>query len=264
MPMNTDLSNKRAVVCGSTQGIGLAAARLLAGLGASVTLVARNEAALQDIASTLPASGNQKHRYIVADFSDPELLRIRLAEYLQHGDRVNILINKTGGPAGGPITEAKSDQFVQTFSQHLVCNHILAQAFLPGMKESGYGRIINVISTSVKQPLKGLGVSNTVRAAVANWAKTLASEVAPFGVTVNNILPGATATSRLSTLIDAKSVKTGKAAKELENEMIHEIPMGRFASPEEIANAIGFLASPAASYITGINLPVDGGRTGCL
>jgi 3-oxoacyl-[acyl-carrier protein] reductase len=132
------------------------------------------------------------------------------------------------------------------------------------MKETGYGRIINVISTSVKQPLKGLGVSNTIRAAVANWAKTLSLEVAPFGVTVNNVLPGATSTSRLSTLLENKASKTGKSVNELELEMISEIPMGRFATPDEIASAIAFLASPAASYITGINVPVDGGRTGCL
>ena len=132
------------------------------------------------------------------------------------------------------------------------------------MKTAGFGRIINVISTSVKQPLKGLGVSNTVRAAVANWAKTLSMEVAPFGITVNNVLPGATATGRLSTLMVAKSQKSGKDLSELEQEMIAEIPMGRFAQPGEIANAIAFLASPAASYISGINIPVDGGRTGCL
>jgi 3-oxoacyl-[acyl-carrier protein] reductase len=262
--MNLNLSNKRAAVCGSTQGIGLAAARELAAMGADVTLIARNEETLRKAIAGLPAEGKQQHDYIIADFNEPDQLRTRLTEYLKSGKQVNILVNNTGGPPGGPITEATTDQFEATFRQHLVCNHILAQSFLPGMLESGYGRIINIISTSVKQPLKGLGVSNTIRAAVANWSKTLATEVAPFGVTVNNVLPGATSTSRLSTLIQAKAAKTSLSTGELEGEMIREIPVGRFATPEEIAAAVGFLASPAAAYITGINLPVDGGRTGCL
>jgi len=262
--MNTDLTNKRAVVCGSTQGIGLAIARELAGSGASITLVARNESSLKSVVATLPQNGFQKHDYIVADFSEPETLRTQLSSWLRSGMVAHILVNNTGGPAGGPIADAKTDDFQNTFTQHLVCNHILVQAFIPGMKESGYGRIINIISTSVKQPLKGLGVSNTIRAAVANWAKTLASELAPFRITVNNVLPGATLTNRLSSLIAAKSVKTGKSANDLEQEMIHEIPMGRFGDPSEIAAAVGFLVSPSASYITGINVPVDGGRTACL
>jgi len=262
--MNINLSNKRAAVCGSTQGIGLEAARALAEMGASITLIARNKTALTDVAATLPSSDFQQHDYIVADFNQPDELRSALTSYLAGGNNINILVNNTGGPSGGPVTEARTEDFEATFRQHLICNHILAQAFLPGMKASGYGRIINIISTSVKQPLKGLGVSNTIRAAVANWSKTLATEVAPMGITVNNVLPGATATNRLSSLIDANALKTGKAAKDLEQEMINEIPMGRFGHPEEIAAAIAFLASPAASYISGINIPVDGGRTGCL
>ena len=258
------LNNKCAVVCGSTQGIGLAAARELSSLGATVTLVARNENALKKALGELAPPLTGSHEYIVADFSNPEQLKSALSNWLSKGGKANILVNNTGGPSGGPIVDADIDQFESTFRQHLVCNHILAQMLLPAMKETGYGRIINVISTSVKQPLKGLGVSNTIRAAVANWAKTLSLEVAPFGVTVNNVLPGATSTSRLSTLLSSKSSKTGKSVEALEHEMIAEIPMGRFAMPEEIASAIAFLASPAASYITGINVPVDGGRTGCL
>ncbi|HMT29457.1 MAG TPA: SDR family NAD(P)-dependent oxidoreductase, partial [Bacteroidia bacterium] len=180
---------------------------------ASVTLLARNEMALKEISASLPSPNNQKHDYIIADFNNPDQLRISLNNYLQGGNIFNILVNNTGGPSGGPITEAKADDFENTFRQHLVCNHILAQAVLPGMRDSGYGRIINIISTSVKQPLKGLGVSNTIRAAVANWSKTLATEVAPWGITVNNVLPGATLTQRLSSLIEAKSIKTGKEVK---------------------------------------------------
>lgn len=262
--MNIDLKNKRAMVCGSTQGIGLAVAIELAEMGAAITLVARNKESLKRVVAALPQNNEQQHDFIEADFTTPDMLGKQLADWLQNGNTANILVNNTGGPAGGPIALAKVEDFQNTFTQHLICNHVLAQALIPGMKISGYGRIINIISTSVKQPLKGLGVSNTIRAAVANWSKTLATELAPDNITVNNVLPGATLTQRLTTLIAAKSVKTGKAKNVLEAEMIHEIPMGRFADPADIAAAVGFLASPAAGYITGINIPVDGGRTGCL
>lgn len=261
--MEIRLDHKTALVCGSTQGIGLAAARELALNGANVILLARNENKLQEVLPTLDLSSGQQHRYVVADHSDPAGLRSCL-EALVRETRIDILINNTGGPPGGPITKAATEEFTQAFSNHLLCNHILAQAVLPGMKAVGYGRIINVISTSVKQPLHGLGVSNTIRAAVANWSKTLASEVAADGITVNNVLPGATGTQRLYSIISNKSKSAGSTESAVTQEMMHEIPMRRFAEPEEIANAIAFLASPAAAYITGINLPVDGGRTGCL
>ncbi|NBQ47342.1 MAG: SDR family oxidoreductase, partial [Sphingobacteriia bacterium] len=169
-----------------------------------------------------------------------------------------------GGPPAGPANAARSEEFLSAFNSHLLCNHLLMQCCLEGMKNSGYGRIINVISTSVKQPLPNLGVSNTIRAAVANWAKTLAGELAPFHITVNNVLPGATATQRLAGIIENRALKSNLQQDLVRNEMLHEIPMKRFAEPSEIANAIAFLASPAAAYITGVNLPVDGGRTGSL
>ncbi|HRU60951.1 MAG TPA: SDR family oxidoreductase [Bacteroidia bacterium] len=262
--MNLDLRGKKALVCGSTQGIGKAAALELALLGATVTLLARNESDLKKSRSELSSVFHQKHDYLVADFSRPDELRASLERYMRQAGTVHILVNNTGGPPGGAITEAKTEEFTQAFSNHLVCNHILSQAVLPGMKDAGYGRIINVISTSVKQPLKGLGVSNTVRAAVANWSKTLAGEVAKYGITVNNVLPGATNTQRLRSLIEAKAQKTHQRPDDIKAEMIHEVPMARFAEAAEIANAIAFLASPAAAYITGINVPVDGGRTSCL
>ena len=174
------------------------------------------------------------------------------------------LVNNTGGPPAGPIVDASQEDFRSAFSNHLICNHILVQACVDTMKASGYGRIVNIISTSVKQPLKGLGVSNTIRAAVANWSKTLSLELAPFGITVNNVLPGATNTVRIKQILDNKSAKTGQSVDHVKEEMVAEIPMGRFAEASEIANAVAFLVSPAASYITGINVPVDGGRTGCL
>ncbi|HEY1038981.1 MAG TPA: SDR family oxidoreductase [Bacteroidia bacterium] len=262
--MNLDLKNKRALVCGSTQGIGKAIALELALMGANVTLVARNEEALKKAKAELNTDKGQQHSYIAVDFSQPEELRKAVNHYIERQGTVNILVNNTGGPPAGPITNAATDEFISAFNNHLICNHILAQACLEGMKRSSYGRIINIISTSVKIPLKGLGVSNTIRAAVANWAKTLSNEVAQFGITVNNVLPGATNTVRLSGIMENKSSRTGVALDEVKNEMLNEIPAGRFAEAYEIANAVAFLASPAASYITGINVPVDGGRTGSL
>ncbi len=261
--MNIDLKGKKAFVCGSTQGIGRASAMELAGMGATVVLIARNEEALKNTMAALPTSG-QKHDYIIADFSHPEELRKKAEAYVLTNGPIHILVNNTGGPPGGPITTAKAEDFTATFTQHVLCNQVLAQTVLEGMKKEGYGRIINIISTSVKQALKGLGVSNTIRAAVGNWAKTWANEVAQYGITVNNVLPGATATSRLQSILEAKSQKSGLSLDQVKKEMTEEIPMHRFASPEEIAQAVAFLASPAASYITGINIPVDGGRTGSL
>jgi 3-oxoacyl-[acyl-carrier protein] reductase len=173
-------------------------------------------------------------------------------------------VNNTGGPAGGLIHEADTSAFLATFNQHLICNHILVQAVLDQMKKAKYGRIINVISTSVKQPLANLGVSNTIRGAVANWSKTLANELGQYNITVNNVLPGATNTVRLKSIIETKAAKTGIPYDTILAEMANESPMRRIAQPEEVANAIAFLASPAASYINGINLPVDGGRTKSL
>lgn len=262
--MNIDLTGKNAMVCGSTDGIGKAAAIELAAMGASVILVARNEEKLLATRNLLDKSKGQEHHFLVADFNLPHELKIRVEDYVAELGPVHILVNNTGGPASGPIVDAKPEEFIHTFNAHLICNHILVQALMEGMKESGYGRIINVISTSVKQPLHNLGVSNTIRAAVANWSKTLANELGKFGITVNNVLPGATNTQRLQGLAQKKAEKTGTTADAVLKEMASEVPMQRVAEPHEIAAAIAFLASPAASYINGINVPVDGGRTGSL
>lgn len=261
--MIIDLSGKRALVCGSTQGIGKAIAIELAKSHAAVTLVARNEEALKETAAFLIKNYPNAHDFMVADFTNPAEVQKTVQSYIQKTP-VDILVNNTGGPPGGPITEAKTEEFLNAYNQHLLCNHVLAQACLTGMKQHQFGRIINIISTSVKQPIRGLGVSNTTRAAVANWAKTLSVELAPYGITVNNVLPGATKTGRLEAIAKNKASKTGVDITEIETEMLHEIPAGRFASPEEIAYAAVFLASPQAAYITGINVPVDGGRTACL
>jgi 3-oxoacyl-[acyl-carrier protein] reductase len=261
--MDLNLVGKRALVCGSTQGIGKAAAEELAKLGATITLLARNESALKEGLAGLNTEHGQNHQYLVADFSNPIGLQAIIEAHISK-NTYHILINNTGGPPAGQAITADLDAFRVAFDQHLVCNQILVQALVDGMKHSAYGRIINIISTSVKLPIPGLGVSNTIRGAVANWSKTLAGELGPFGITVNNVLPGATSTQRLSTIIENKANKQGKSIEEIEEEMKQEIPAKRFAEASEVASAIAFLASPAASYVNGINLPVDGGRTGCL
>lgn len=261
--LSLDLSNKNALVAGSTQGIGLASAQALASLGASCTLIARNETALQQAVSTLATNNGQKHQYLVADYSDAEQVRKVVSDFVAN-NRIHILINNSGGPAAGPASSATTDAFLAAFNQHLICNHIVTGLVLPAMKEAHYGRIINIISTSVKIPLKGLGVSNTIRGAVASWAKTMANEVGSFGITVNNVLPGATATGRLSSIIENKAAKTGTEKDEVTQEMLSEIPAGRFGLPEEIASMVAFLASPAAAYVNGTSIPIDGGRTGSI
>jgi len=259
--MNLTLHKKRALVCGSTQGIGKSIAELFASMGAEVILCARSEESLKAVSSSLPFIDGTKHSYIVADFLNPESLGEKISTFCTTSNKhFDIVINNTGGPAGGPLLAATNQDFLKTFSAHLLCSQQIAQVVVPQMKERNFGRIINIISTSVKQPLDGLGVSNTIRGAMASWAKTLANEVAPFGITVNNVLPGATMTTRLDTIIKKKTSQSSKVEEEVISEMIKEIPTGRFAFPEEIAFAVGFLASDQAAYINGINLPVDGGR----
>jgi 3-oxoacyl-[acyl-carrier protein] reductase len=260
--MELNLNNKSALVCGSTQGIGYATAVALANEGTRVTLIARNEEKLKKIVSKLPKTA--AHDYIVADFSNPKKLKTNVEDYLKSNKGFHILINNTGGPRSGAILEASLEQFEAAFTQHLKCNHVLTQLVVPFMKSEHYGRIINVISTSVKEPIEGLGVSNTIRNAVGNWSKTLSFELGALGITVNNVLPGFTQTQRLNEIIDIKAKKANVSFEEMEAIMKTYTPAKRFAKPEETANAIVFLSSEAASYINGINVPVDGGRTKSL
>ena len=259
--MNLGLRNKKAIVCGSTQGIGKAIAVGLAKQGVSLTLIARNESVLKEVVNTLDTSLGQNHNYLCVDFADNQF-----AEKIEILEKTNydILINNTGGPASGPIADASAEDFLLAFKMHLLNNQILIQKVVGGMKKNSFGRIINIISTSVKAPIPGLGVSNTIRAAVANWAKTLSLELGSYGITVNNVLPGFTNTNRLKSLIEKKSSILGKSKMEVENEMKKSVPLNRFGEASEVANAAIFLSSPAASYINGINLPVDGGRTSSL
>jgi 3-oxoacyl-[acyl-carrier protein] reductase len=258
--MNLSLNGKTALICGSTQGIGLAIAEELALLGANCILLARNEEKLKEILPTLHKAQGQEHKYAVADFAGVESVKT-VARELVNQSPVHILINNTGGPAAGPILDAELADFSKAFSMHVLCNQALAQIIVPVMKQEKYGRIINIISTSVRTPLKNLGVSNTIRWAVASWAKTLATELAPFGITVNNVLPGSTATARLDSLFATIAEKRNVSSQVVSDEWLKEIPMQRFGDAHEIAAFAAFLASPAASYITGTSTAVDGGKT---
>lgn len=262
--MDLDLSGRHALVCGASQGIGHACAIELAQLGADVTLLARREEVLRALAAKLTRThAAQKHGFIAADSGDTQALRAQV-EALAAGAPVHILVNNSGGPPPGPVLGARTEDFLEAYRKHLLANHVLAETVIPGMRAAGYGRIVNIISTSVKEPIQGLGVSNTTRWAVAGWAKTLATELAPFGITVNNVLPGATQTPRIEQILATRAQRSARSVADIQREMEAEVPMRRFADPAEIAAAVVFLASPAAGYITGVNLPVDGGRTRSL
>jgi 3-oxoacyl-[acyl-carrier protein] reductase len=258
--MNLSLQGKKALVCGSTQGIGRAAAIELALLGAEVTLLARNAERLAATRDKLDTKHGQQHHWAAADFSNVDSVREAARTLIEGGRHYHILSNNTGGPAGGPAIDANPEAYLDAFKAHLICNQILTQAVAPAMKQAKYGRIVNVISTSVKAPIPNLGVSNTIRGAVASWAKTLAGELGPHGITVNNVLPGYTSTDRLGALATGRAQKSGTTKEQVEKEWLATIPAGRFGTPDELGAAIAFLCTPAAAYINGINLPVDGGR----
>lgn len=261
--MNITVENKSALIGGSTQGIGWASAKQLAESGARVILISRNEEQLQECVELLP-NQHLNHEFLVANFSHPNQVKDQIEKYVEANGGVHILVNNTGGPPGGQAIDADPEAFRVAFNQHLICNQILAQAVVPFMKSEAYGRIINIISTSVKIPLANLGVSNSVRGAVASWAKTLANELGQFGITVNNVLPGATKTGRLDSIVQSKAEKTSATVEETERGFLSSIPAGRFAQPEELGYLVTFLASDHASYINGTSIPVDGGRTGSI
>jgi 3-oxoacyl-[acyl-carrier protein] reductase len=261
--MQISLKDKQALICGSTQGIGLAIAKELATLGANCTLLARNEEALRDVLQHLDRAAGQQHGYLVADFASAEQVRLAISDHVVH-QKVHILVNNTGGPPPGPIADAAPADFARYFEQHMVCNQILVQHCLPSMKADQYGRVINIISTSVKIPIENLGISNTIRGAVASWAKTLSLEVAKHGITVNNVLPGFTKTERLNALIRNIASRKGLDAGEVAKQMEDEVPAKRFGEAAEIAAVAAFLATPAAAYVNGTSIPVDGGRTGAI
>ena len=258
--LTTLLNGMDALICGSTSGIGLSCAREFALSGANVTLFSRNKEKLQQAVSMLDSSNNQKHQYLIGDFNFPEEIKKTITLHINSGNKFHILVNNSGGPNGGKIINAKTSEFIETFNRHLICNHILVKSLLPQMIGLNYGRIINIISTSVKEPISGLGVSNTIRAAVASWAKTLSKEIMQDGITINNILPGYTNTERLLSIIESKSQSSNRSIEEISDTLKNQVPLKRFGKPTEIAKAVSFIASPSAAYINGISLAVDGGR----
>jgi len=262
--MDMSLEGRRALVCGASQGIGRACAVELAGLGASVTLVSRSRERLEAARALLDTSRGQEHGVLVADLSDPDGARRAVEGAADSARPWTILVNNTGGPAHGVMHETDGGAFLDAVRAHVVGAHVLVQALLPGMKAARWGRVVNIISVGLKTPIAGLGVSNTTRGAVGGWAKTLAGELAPLGITVNNVLPGFTDTERLAELFESKAAASGRSVGDVLAETVAGIPAGRLGLPEEIGAAVAFLASPAAGYITGTNVVVDGGRTPCL
>ncbi|GAO45547.1 SDR family oxidoreductase [Flavihumibacter petaseus] len=261
--MNISLEGKHALIGGSSKGIGLAVARELAALGASCTLLARNQDALAKAVAELPVTAGGKHQYLVADYDQPEKVSQTVTRLLDGGP-VHILINNTGGPKPGKIIDALTDEFEAAYRQHVLMNQLMCQLVVPAMKTEKFGRIVNIISTSVKVPLPNLGVSNTVRAAVAGWAKTLSNELAAFGITVNNVLPGFISTERLDALTAVNAAAKGISVGEEMGKMADSVPAGRIGTAEEIAAVAAFLCTPAAAYVTGESIRVDGGRTGSI
>lgn len=261
--MDLRLDGKHALVAGGSHGIGHAAAVELAALGANLTLLARSQESLDAAIATLPCKPGQRHASLAADMARTDELSARI-QALVSADPVHIWVHNSGGPPGGRAEDAGAGAYRSAFEQHLVGGQALLEAVLPGMKGAGWGRIINIISTSVREPIANLGVSNTVRWAVAGWAKTLAGELAPHGITVNSVLPGYTRTRRLEEIITGRMQKAGLGREQVEASLLADVPAGRFGEPAEVGALVAFLASPAAAYITGTATPVDGGRTRSL
>jgi len=261
--MEINLKNKTACVFGGSGGIGKAIAIELSKAGANILLIGRNSLRLNRALDELFKQNGQTHDCVVIDMGRSDDLLSAFKSY-PNLKSIDIIINNSGGPPSGPAHLAETDEYIAAFKQHLIAAQTVLKLTVQFMKQNNFGRIINIVSTSVKQPIPGLGVSNTIRGAVANWSKTLSLELAPFGITVNNILPGATKTGRLTEIINNKANKSNSSLEEVEKEMKEVIPIGRFAEPKEIAYTALFLSSDYAAYITGINVPVDGGRTRCL
>ncbi|KLJ02010.1 SDR family oxidoreductase [Luteimonas sp. FCS-9] len=257
--MDLDLTGRHALVCGASEGIGRATAHELALLGASVTVLARRADVLQAVRDALPAPAGQSHHALAADMDDTATLQARIEAHVATFP-AQVLVNNSGGPPGGPAHTATADAYLDAFRRHLLAGQILVQALLPGMRAAGWGRIVNVVSTSVREPIAGLGVSNTVRGAVAGWAKTLSRELAADGITVNNVLPGYTRTRRITQVVADRVARSGQSEETVVATMQASVPAGRFAEPEETAGVIAFLCAPAAAYVNGTSLPVDGGR----
>lgn len=257
--MKIDLTGKNAIVGGASQGLGFSIARQFAICGANLILISRSEEKLMKAIKQLPNNGSQIFRYFVADFSNPTSFQEDLKKFISEIGNIHILVNNSGGPSSGAANSAKLEDYISAFNSHLLSFQSLVQLVLSGMKAEKFGRIINITSVGAKQPIDNLGVSNTIRGAVSSWAKILSRELAPFGITVNNILPGYIATERLNYLFQNIAERNQTTLDFEFHKLANDIPAGRIGNPEEIGYVAAFLASNYANYITGINLPVDGG-----
>jgi len=257
--MERPLTGRRALVCGASAGIGRATALALAEAGAEVTALARRADRLEALLPELLRRGAPAARFLALDLEDRAGLGPAIEAHLTDHGTIQVLVNNAGGPPSGPLLEAGDEDFLRPLARHLLAAHHLVRLLLPGMLAAGYGRIVNIISTSVREPIPNLGVSNTVRGAMAAWAKSVSRELPP-GVTINNVLPGYTDTERLGELKAAAARRLGRSPAEVERDWLAPVPEGRLGRPEEIAAAVVFLASPHASFVRGVSLPVDGGR----
>lgn len=248
--MDLGLTGKVAFVAASSDGLGKASALEIAKEGAHVIICGRNAERLALSEIEVNEAGDGKVLSLQGDLTNRQDRQSLIKETLNHFDKVDILVTNSGGPPAGKFETLADEEWPKAFEQLLLSTKDLINGFLPGMKAQQWGRIIAITSQAVKQPVENLILSNSIRASVLGLVKTLASELGQYKITVNNVMPGYTETSRLRSLIEANP---------LFNEAVHEVPLGRFGRPDEFAAAVTFLASERASYITGSSIPVDGG-----
>ena len=256
--MNISLKGRTALVGGSTRGLGKAIAMQLAASGATITLMARNEEKLKSVLDELPSGEGQLHEYLVVDFADFEKCKDIVSAYFQT-KKIDILVNNTNGPAAGGVLQKSIDDYQRSFDLLFKTVVFITMEALKGMQHNQFGRIINLASITVREPSPNLVLSNSIRSAVASWAKTLSRDIAPEGITVNNILTGYFDTERLDEINNLQSANKGISLQEFKDQMKLQVPARRFGRPEEFGWLVAFLASEQAAYITGANIPIDGG-----
>jgi 3-oxoacyl-[acyl-carrier protein] reductase len=259
MTATIDLTGRHALVCGASSGIGRAAAVALAAAGASVTALARSRDRLEALCDEMRAAGAPAAHALPADMDDLAAFTATVRRHVQAHGGIHICVHNTGGPKSLPLLETTEDDLRHTFGRHQLTAHALVRELHGFMAAAGYGRFVQVLSTAAREPIAGLGLSNTIRAGMVGWAKTMAKELPPQ-VTINNVLPGYTATERLTELKHVIAARTGVSPEDVVEGWVAGIPEGRLGRPQEIAAAVLFLASPLASYIRGQSLAVDGGR----